>query len=97
MQAADTIVVVLQVPISCLQWEHRLPLILQEIWEADADIICLQELNHFGESPGGQTQQQASDASSRHGHRCTNTLFGRRAQPSDQPIWPRALSAAAGA
>jgi nocturnin len=36
-----------KVPISCLQWEHRLPLILQEIWEADADIICLQELNHF--------------------------------------------------
>lgn len=39
-----------QVPISCLQWEHRLPLILQEVREADADIICLQELNHFGES-----------------------------------------------
>lgn len=38
-----------QVPISCLQWEHRLPLILQEVREADADIICLQELNHFGE------------------------------------------------
>lgn len=38
----------LQVPISCLQWEHRLPLILQEVREADADIICLQELNHFG-------------------------------------------------
>jgi nocturnin len=36
-----------KVPISCLQWEHRLPLILQEIREADADIICLQELNHF--------------------------------------------------
>lgn len=41
-------VLLLQVPISCLQWEHRLPLILQEVREADADIICLQELNHFG-------------------------------------------------
>lgn len=37
-----------KVPISCLQWEHRLPLILQEIRAADADIVCLQELNHFG-------------------------------------------------
>eukprot|EP00878_Enallax_costatus_P027094 GHUV01029138.1.p1 GENE.GHUV01029138.1~~GHUV01029138.1.p1 ORF type:complete len:304 (+),score=44.01 GHUV01029138.1:593-1504(+) len=36
-----------KVPISCLMWEHRLPLILQEIKAADADIICLQELNHF--------------------------------------------------
>lgn len=43
--------VLLQVPISCLQWEHRLPLILQEVREADADIICLQELNHFGGFP----------------------------------------------
>lgn len=41
----------LQVPISSLQWEHRFPLILQEIREADADIVCLQELNHFGEGP----------------------------------------------
>lgn len=53
--------VVLQVPISCLQWEHRLPLILHEIREADADIICLQELNHFGEVSDGQTQLQATD------------------------------------
>lgn len=44
----DKGMVSLQVPISCLQWEHRGPLILQEIREADADIICLQELNHFG-------------------------------------------------
>lgn len=40
--------IIVQVPISCLMWEHRLPLILQEIRAADADIICLQELNHFG-------------------------------------------------
>eukprot|EP00882_Tetradesmus_deserticola_P021706 GHRQ01023503.1.p1 GENE.GHRQ01023503.1~~GHRQ01023503.1.p1 ORF type:complete len:141 (+),score=23.17 GHRQ01023503.1:276-698(+) len=39
-----------KVPISCLMWEHRLPLIMQEIRAANADIICLQELNHFGES-----------------------------------------------
>lgn len=36
-----------KVPISCLSWEYRLPLILQEIRAANADIICLQELNHF--------------------------------------------------
>jgi len=40
-----------KVPISCLQWEYRLPMILQEIRAANADIICLQELNHFGEQP----------------------------------------------
>lgn len=43
-------------PISCLQWEHRLPLILQEVREANADIICLQELNHFGKQ--GAIKQQ---------------------------------------
>lgn len=31
-----------------LQWEQRAPLILQELSLADADIICLQEVNHFG-------------------------------------------------
>ncbi|WIA31940.1 hypothetical protein OEZ86_002799 [Tetradesmus obliquus] len=36
-----------KVPISCLMWEHRLPLILQEVRAANADILCLQELNHF--------------------------------------------------
>jgi hypothetical protein len=68
-------VVVPQVPISCLQWEHRLPLILQEIREADADIICLQELNHFGESAGRWPQQKASHASSRHGQRRTDMMW----------------------
>ncbi|KAG2495540.1 hypothetical protein HYH03_006483 [Edaphochlamys debaryana] len=37
------------VPPSCLEWEYRKPLLLQELLEADADIICLQELNHFDE------------------------------------------------
>jgi mRNA deadenylase 3'-5' endonuclease subunit Ccr4 len=39
-----------------LQWEHRLPLILQEVREANADIICLQELNHFGKQEAAQQQ-----------------------------------------
>lgn len=30
-----------------LQWEHRAPLILRELALANADIICLQEVNHF--------------------------------------------------
>ncbi|PNH12976.1 Glucose-repressible alcohol dehydrogenase transcriptional effector [Tetrabaena socialis] len=38
-----------RVPPKCLEWEYRKPRLLQEILEADADIICLQELNHFGE------------------------------------------------
>lgn len=36
-----------KVPPGCLEWEYRKPLLLQEIFEANADIICLQELNHF--------------------------------------------------
>ncbi|GIL78062.1 hypothetical protein Vretimale_7471 [Volvox reticuliferus] len=36
-------------PPLCLEWEYRRPLLLQEILEANADIICLQELNHFDE------------------------------------------------
>ncbi|KXZ50586.1 hypothetical protein GPECTOR_16g761 [Gonium pectorale] len=38
-----------RVPPGCLEWEYRRPLLLQEILEANADIICLQELNHFDE------------------------------------------------
>ncbi|GIL66810.1 hypothetical protein Vafri_20325 [Volvox africanus] len=36
-------------PPACLEWGYRRPLLLQEILEANADIICLQELNHFDE------------------------------------------------
>ena len=32
-----------------LEWEHRLPLVLQELQEADADIICLQEVNRMAD------------------------------------------------
>lgn len=31
-----------------LEWQFRAPAILEEILEADADIITLQELNHYG-------------------------------------------------
>lgn len=31
-----------------LEWHYRLPLLLAELQEANADIICVQELNHFG-------------------------------------------------
>lgn len=34
-------------PRTILDWEHRLPLLIQEILESQADIICLQEVNHF--------------------------------------------------
>jgi mRNA deadenylase 3'-5' endonuclease subunit Ccr4 len=32
---------------AALEWEHRLPLLLAELREADADIICLQEVNRL--------------------------------------------------
>lgn len=32
----------------CLEWDYRLPLLLSELQEANADIVCMQELNHFG-------------------------------------------------
>jgi len=35
------------VPSSVLEWERRWPLILTEIQEADADLICLQEVNKY--------------------------------------------------
>ncbi len=31
-----------------LLWETRAPLILAELQQADADVICMQEVNHFG-------------------------------------------------
>jgi hypothetical protein len=42
-----------------------LPLILQEVREADADIICLQELNHFGEHRRHTEQQPHAATCSR--------------------------------
>lgn len=38
----------LQVPGEVLEWRFRFPLILQEIRESQADVICLQECNHYG-------------------------------------------------
>ena len=38
----------MQVDPHLLRWEVRLPLILAEIREAGADIMCFQELNHYG-------------------------------------------------
>lgn len=40
--------VLVQVPSEVLEWPFRAPAILDEILEADADIIALQELNHYG-------------------------------------------------
>ena len=34
-------------PSNCLQWMYRKPLILQEILRSRADIICLEEVDHF--------------------------------------------------
>ena len=39
----------MQVPLKVLEWEQRWPLILTEIQEADADLICLQEVNNYGQ------------------------------------------------
>lgn len=38
-----------QVPSELLEWNFRLPLILEEIKESQAELVCLQECNHFGE------------------------------------------------
>ena len=39
-----------QVPAEVLQWKNRATPLLEEILEADADLIALQEVNHFGAS-----------------------------------------------
>lgn len=41
-----------QAPPHALLWEHRLPRVLAELESADADVICLQEVNHFGAQTG---------------------------------------------
>ena len=38
-----------QVPRELLSWEARAPLLLEEILDSAADIICLQEVNRYGE------------------------------------------------
>eukprot|EP00898_Chlorokybus_atmophyticus_P004523 jgi/Chlat1/5071/Chrsp33S05064 len=34
-------------PESALEWEARGPLLLEEVLRADADLVCMQEVNHF--------------------------------------------------
>ena len=52
---------------AALSWELRAPLLLQELLEADASVICLQECNRFGASTADslfwQGAQPASYAS----------------------------------
>jgi len=36
-----------KVPPEVLEWDYRMPLMLAEVAESEADIICIQELNHF--------------------------------------------------
>lgn len=38
----------MQVPREVLDWETRSPMLLEEILESQADIICLQEVNRYG-------------------------------------------------
>ncbi len=42
-----------KVPPEVLEWNHRMPLVLAEILESGADIVCMQELNHFGATAEG--------------------------------------------
>ncbi len=37
-----------QVAPHLLEWPARAPLILNEILDSRADLVCLQELNHYG-------------------------------------------------
>ncbi len=46
-QAGDFV----RAPPAVLSWEARAPLVLAELSEADADLLCLQEVNHYGVSP----------------------------------------------
>lgn len=39
----------LQAPKEVLEWPFRAPLVIEELMRADADVICLEELNHFRE------------------------------------------------
>ena len=39
----------MQVPQYVLAWEQRSPQLIEEIAESKADLICLQEVNRYGE------------------------------------------------
>jgi endonuclease/exonuclease/phosphatase family metal-dependent hydrolase len=39
-----------QVPKDILEWSTRAPKLLEKILEASPDIVCLQELNHYGKN-----------------------------------------------
>ena len=53
----------LQVEPRLLTWEHRAPIILEQLLEADADVVCLQEVNHFGGSQCAGSWSQSSHQS----------------------------------
>ena len=53
----------LQAPREVLSWERRAPFLLQEIVEADADVVCLQEVNHYGEPVKGPSRLRQYRAS----------------------------------
>ena len=40
----------MQVDPKFLTWEYRRPLIVQRLLDSKADIICVEEMNHFGKS-----------------------------------------------
>ena len=40
-----------QVPREALKWERRAPMLLEEILDSQADIICLQEVNRYSAGP----------------------------------------------
>ncbi len=59
-----------------LTWEYRLPMIIAEVAESGADVVCLQEANHFGECLSNRQQ----DA-----HACTWALARSRTHRCAHP------------
>lgn len=39
----------MQTPKRALEWTYRAPLLVEEILNSRPDIVCLQEVNHYGE------------------------------------------------
>ena len=42
----------MQTPPQALEWSYRAPLLIEEILSCEPDVICLQEVNHYGEHEG---------------------------------------------
>ena len=80
-----------QVPPECLEWSFRKPLVLEELQEACADVICLQECNRYGGLQGSASLLVGTAASSCRWGRLDWTNVCHNPSPRPDAAVPSAL------